>query len=194
MNHPAEETSLDRGLETKRDKQPDIRGTGSVQSVGVEEVIRSIRQVARAVGLFGRELWSNWGISPSQLAALEIVAAHESMSAGELADQMRVSPATVTRIVGSLEQKELVERSRGARDRRRVMISITPRGATLIDDVPRSLQALLERRLAILPDTRRSAVLQGLKDLVVLLGAEDVDASPILSVETHLDADHPTDG
>lgn len=154
-----------------------------------EEIVRSVRQIVRTVGLHSRSLLSEWGITTSQLGALRETARSGPLSSGALAREVGVSQATVTRLVDRLETRGLVERVRDPDDRRRVMISVTPGGRALLKRVPPPLHATLTRRLESLPDEEQRDLLESVRKLSALVGAEDVDAAPILAPEPELDAE-----
>ncbi len=56
----------------------------------------------------------------------------------DLADATHQSAASLTGVVDRLLEKQLVERTRHPRDRRQVMVVVTPRGNTLIAEIKRA--------------------------------------------------------
>ncbi|HEY7719568.1 MAG TPA: MarR family transcriptional regulator, partial [Pedococcus sp.] len=56
---------------------------------------------------------------------------------GELADIERVSPPSMTRTVGALVERGLVERTDDPSDRRQVILSLTPEGRRLMKEIRR---------------------------------------------------------
>src|SRR3954462_7167220 len=61
---------------------------------------------------------SDAGLSPSQLSALATIERHGTLTLGALADQERVAPPSITKVVAKLEAAGLVERKLDERDRR----------------------------------------------------------------------------
>ena len=73
------------------------------------------------------------GVTPSQLSALSTLYVRGPLALGVLADAERVRPPTMTRVVASLEEAELIERERDESDRRCVRLKLTRLGRTFVD-------------------------------------------------------------
>ncbi|WP_119730248.1 MarR family winged helix-turn-helix transcriptional regulator [Thermomonospora amylolytica] len=88
-------------------------------------------------------------VPPSQLRALEIVAAHPGISMRELADDLQAMPSSASRLCDRLEAAGLLTRVPVRTDRRQVSLRLTPAGDRLIRDLNRQrrrdLDAVLER-------------------------------------------------
>jgi DNA-binding MarR family transcriptional regulator len=80
---------------------------------------------------FQRHLASK-GIRTSVWRLLATLAGTNGLTVGELADEMLLQQPTVTKIVDRMEGDGLVARQSSANDRRQVIVSLTPRGRTLI--------------------------------------------------------------
>lgn len=73
------------------------------------------------------------GITPTRLAALSALAkAPGGLRAGDLAEQMGVSPASMTRLAELLREAGWVERSRDHADGRAVRLMLSPAGLTTL--------------------------------------------------------------
>jgi DNA-binding MarR family transcriptional regulator len=99
--------------------------------------------------------------SETQLAALSALEAHEAMTPGELAEQEKVQPPSMTRVIAVLEERDLVLRSPHPADRRQVILTVTGEGRAVVQRVRRRKGAWLARRLAELTEeqaTLRAAV------------------------------------
>jgi DNA-binding MarR family transcriptional regulator len=98
--------------------------------------------------LRGRESHQNDKLSFAQYSLLFGLAAEPQLSASQLASVADLAPATVTEMLGHLEADGLVERVRSDRDKRVVLVSLTPRGRTLVSqrraDWERRWQAALD--------------------------------------------------
>ena len=68
------------------------------------------------------------GLTNVQVRALFLLGAHEESTAGEIAEQARLSPGAVSGMLDELEQQGIVSRVRCADDRRRVLVSLTDAG------------------------------------------------------------------
>jgi DNA-binding MarR family transcriptional regulator len=67
-------------------------------------------------------------VSFAHYPVLRALAREGELSAGQLAAEAGLTPATVTQMVDTLSAAGLVERSRSERDRRVVTIGLTPEG------------------------------------------------------------------
>jgi DNA-binding MarR family transcriptional regulator len=95
------------------------------------------------------------GLSPSLLSALAMVHVHGPLTLGHLAEMEGVSPPTVTKVVGRLEQERLVERVIDPTDRRVCRVRTTDAGDALLAASRSRKNAWLAAGLAGLDDTRR---------------------------------------
>lgn len=80
------------------------------------------------------------------------------MSAGELAAFEKVQPPSMTKILATLEARELVRREVHPSDRRQAIIALTPQGESLLDSERRSRDAWLSQRLAVLTPEERQVL------------------------------------
>lgn len=71
---------------------------------------------------------SDEGLTPSQASTLALVAARGPLPVSEIAHADSLNPTMVSRIVGALEAKGLVERIRSADDRRSFTVAATAEG------------------------------------------------------------------
>ena len=95
----------------------------------------------------------------SQLAALATLDRHGPMSPGELAAHEKISPPSMTRLLGVLESGGLVVRTAHPTDRRQVMLEVSPAGQDLLKEDRRRRDVWLAQRLTDL-DPDELAVLQ----------------------------------
>ncbi|HEX5365584.1 MAG TPA: MarR family transcriptional regulator [Acidimicrobiales bacterium] len=112
------------------------------------------------------------GLSPSQLSALTSVERHGPMTLGDLAGWERVSPPTITNVVGKLEERGLVQRVHDAADRRVTRVSVTSAGTALLAEVRQRKDVWLAGRLAAL-DADQRARLEAALDVLDALTARE---------------------
>lgn len=149
-------------------------------------IVRSLRRIIRAVGLYSKELLRRRNLTTSQLATLRQLARRGALSAGDLARGISVSQATITGIVDRLESRGLVTRVRDMEDRRRVVIDLTEGGREVVATSPPPLHERFVLRLAELPTEEREEIARVLDRIVEMMEVEDVEASPVLATETTL--------
>ena len=94
-------------------------------------------------------------LTPSKLRALELLAEHDGLRVGELADRVGVDDTTATRLVDRLEELGLAERHGEDSDRRATLVELTDEGSQLISGVAAQRQRFFADILATLePDER----------------------------------------
>lgn len=100
------------------------------------------------------------------------------LSASELAGLAEVSPATATQMLDGLAAGGLVERLRSDRDRRLVLVSLTPTGAALVAARRAHYEALWAQAFAGFSDEElatATAVLDRTREIFDALAAESGD-------------------
>ena len=107
-------------------------------------------------------------VTPTLLVALATIERHGPMTAGELATHERVRKPTVTRLVGSLLERGLIERTPDPLDGRVTWVQLSREGRRFLQRVRHRKDAYLSQRLRRLsPDEldtleRASALLERL--------------------------------
>lgn len=66
--------------------------------------------LARKVEKLAVESWKKIGLAPSHAYLLKLVIEEPGMQAGALAEQLQLTPSTITRLIEKLEEKKLVTR------------------------------------------------------------------------------------
>lgn len=66
--------------------------------------------LARKVEKLAVESWKKIGLAPSHAYLLKLVIEEPGMQAGVLAEQLQLTPSTITRLIEKLEEKKLVTR------------------------------------------------------------------------------------
>jgi DNA-binding MarR family transcriptional regulator len=90
---------------------------------------------------------SSGGLTPSQLSALTAVHLRGPLTLGELADQERVAPPSITKVVAKLEADGLLAREVDPSDRRVSRVSTTKAAVALIEENRRRRTAWLTTRI-----------------------------------------------
>lgn len=103
-------------------------------------------------------------ISLTQLSALATLARDGEMTPGALAAKERVQPPSMTRVIASLSDMELVERNPHPTDGRQIIVSLSDAGRALIADETSAREAWMTEQLSGLTDDQ----------LVVLTSAVDI--------------------
>jgi DNA-binding MarR family transcriptional regulator len=97
-------------------------------------------------------------MSDAQFAVLAALWVHGPHTLGDLADRERVSAPSMNRTVNCLQDSGYVARSADETDGRKVVISLTDVGRTVVDETARRRDAWVEAALADLTAAERDAL------------------------------------
>src|SRR3954471_4618167 len=92
----------------------------------IDSVIRSLRRVNLQGSFFGQTVAIRFGLSESDVEALELLLDTGAATAGRLSELMGLSTGAVTRVIDRLEQAGYVRRVPDSSDRRRVVVQLVP--------------------------------------------------------------------
>lgn len=98
-------------------------------------VEKDLRHIAAIIKQKGREILSNYTITPPQFIALQWLDELGDMTIGELSNKMYLAFSTTTDLVDRMEQNDLVVRERDTRDRRVVRVHLLEKGEQIITEV-----------------------------------------------------------
>jgi DNA-binding MarR family transcriptional regulator len=134
----------------------DRRGTQSA-AVDLADAVLTASRVLVAVA--ARSLAEEVSVSLPQYRALVVLASRGSQRPVDLAQALSVDPSTVTRMCDRLEGKALITRRRDERDRRTVVLDLSPVGRRLVDRVTlRRRQEIGQILTAVNPNERANLV------------------------------------
>jgi len=162
---------------------------GSLENIEIaDEILRSIRRIIRAISLQSRRLSKATGLTLPQIAVLRAIdtAPESELSVAGISRHVQLSSPTVSGILDRLERAGLVRRERGSTDRRKVWLHLTELGRQKLADTPAPLQDRFVSQLSELPAERQRELLAALTQVVELMDAEKIDASPFLIDEGEL--------
>lgn len=146
-----------------------------------EEVLVAIRRITRAIDLQSRRLVQSHGLTGPQALILKEVGRGRPLTAGELANNVSLSQATITDIVKRLEGRGLLIREKAQEDKRRINIQLTDEGQALVAKSLPLLQEQFEKRYLELKDWEQNQLLSSIQRLAELMDAENIDAAPVLA-------------
>lgn len=114
------------------------------------EKLCKIRDIQRAVNQFEGDFVRRHNICLNEGMALCSLAKSEKLSSGELGELLGVTSSNISKVIVSLEKKELIQRVMGTKDRRQMFFLLTDRGKQLLEsikctetDIPKLLKCLL---------------------------------------------------
>ena len=113
----------------------------------VANIEKDLRYISGIIKQKGREILSNYKITPPQFVALQWLFEEGDMTIGDLSNKMFLAFSTTTDLVDRMEKNNLVLRSRDPHDRRVVRIHLLDEGGRIIDEVIKKRQVYLEEVL-----------------------------------------------
>jgi DNA-binding MarR family transcriptional regulator len=131
----------------------------------IEQTIRLYGRTLALVDPSRLEAWVGLGLTMTQLGVLFLLRQEAGMPAGLLAERLRVTPSTLTRMVDRLVRLNLVRRQEDSDDRRLVRHYLTPEGAQSVEEMARTARAYLTEILKQLPREKLERLVEALEDL-----------------------------
>lgn len=98
----------------------------------VLEFLRVLWSLNHALETTSSDMQRRFGVTAQQRMVLRIVGVLGPSPAGRLSRVLHVHPGTLSATLARLERRGLVQRTRGATDARRVVVSLTEAGAALL--------------------------------------------------------------
>ncbi|WP_371195639.1 MarR family winged helix-turn-helix transcriptional regulator [Glaciecola sp. SC05] len=147
-----------------------------------EELLIALRRVIRAIDLRSRQLNKEAGLTGPQLLVMQNIGKAPGVMVRQIAENINLSPATVTSILDRLELKELVDRVRSTEDKRRVGVFLTAHGQEMLARAPLPFQEHFINRFSQLAQWEQSQMVATMQRIASMMDAEHIDASPVLEV------------
>ena len=150
-----------------------------------EELLLALRKVIRAIDLHSKQLNKYSGLTAPQLLILREIVARDGITASEVAQNITLSPATVSNVIERMEHRGLIYRRRSNTDKRRVLMYITEQGQSLLAQAPQPLQEDFIERFQALDEWEQSLLLSSMQRIATMMDAERLDAAPVLEVGSY---------
>jgi MarR family transcriptional regulator, organic hydroperoxide resistance regulator len=113
----------------------------------IATIEKDMRYISGIIKQKGREILSNYTMTPPQFVALQWLFEEGDMTIGELSNKMFLAFSTTTDLVDRMEKNQLVQRVKDPNDRRVVRIHMLEEGKRLIDEVIKKRQGYLQEVL-----------------------------------------------
>lgn len=147
-----------------------------------EELLVALRRVIRAVDLRSKQLSKHVGLTGPQLLVMQNIQEKPGIMVREIAENINLSPATITNILDRLEGRDLATRIRSTQDKRKVGVFLTEKGKVAVVNAPRPLQEHFVERFSQLKEWEQSQMVATVQRIASMMDAEDIDASPFLEL------------
>ncbi|WP_413363002.1 MarR family winged helix-turn-helix transcriptional regulator [Lysinibacillus sp. 3P01SB] len=135
----------------------------------VASLEKELRYISHLIKQKGREILSNYTITPPQFVALQWLHESGDMTIGDLSNKMYLAFSTTTDLVDRMEKSELVQRVRDEQDRRVVRIHLLAEGERIIQEVIEKRQDYLRELLDNFETDEARDLLQLLQKLHLLM-------------------------
>nr|WP_221410764.1 MarR family transcriptional regulator [Ornithobacterium rhinotracheale] len=110
-----------------------------------------VRNIYRAIAVFESEFHEKYGLSLNEGMLLCLLDNHASLTSGEVAEQLSLTPSNTSKVIRSVEDKKFIQRIIGKEDKRQMNLSITTKGKKQIEslknqclELPQDLQSLVD--------------------------------------------------
>lgn len=130
----------------------------------IDELVTALLTASRAlVGVSARSLSGMDGtVTVTQFRTLVVLQAHGSTPLNVLARRLGVNSSTALRTVDRMIAAGLAQRRANESDRREVVIGLTDRGHSLVDEVTEVRRRAIEDIVRKMPPTRRRQLVEAL--------------------------------
>lgn len=126
-------------------------------------LVRRLHQIH--VALFAEEC-AAFDVTPVQYTVLTVVAQHSGIDQSQISEAASIDRATLANVVARLEAARLVRRALDRRDRRKKIISLTPKARTLLARMREPVFRAHARTVAALPPRDQAVFMNMLTRLV----------------------------
>ncbi|QTD54563.1 MarR family winged helix-turn-helix transcriptional regulator [Parasphingorhabdus cellanae] len=145
-------------------------------------VLTSLRQIIRAIDVQSKKLARETGLTTPQHVVLKAVDELGEVTTRQISGHVSLSQPTVTLMFDNLEKRGLVERYRSTTDKRIVHSRLTEQGQAALDAAPPLLQDHFLDQFGDLSKDHRDHILSALTEVARMMGADELDASPVLTI------------
>ena len=122
-----------------------------------------------------KKYFSNYGITVTQLAVVNILAKRETVKLNELSEELKITPTAVSLIIDRLEALEVVERVRSKVDKRVVYAKLCDKFKAAHGNLDNNVNSFLALLLRTKNEGEIQKILDGLEILKNLLeSSEDI--------------------
>lgn len=142
----------------------------------VDRHVAEIEELLRTVGTIlkkrGRDILSNFEITPPQFDALLVLREYGELTMGELCNKMFLACSTATDLIDRMERNGLIERVRDTADRRVIRLKVLPKGSSVIDEVLEARRGYLATVLSEIDVADKERLIQSLEQINFLMTRE----------------------
>ncbi|MFP4456336.1 MAG: MarR family winged helix-turn-helix transcriptional regulator [Clostridia bacterium] len=112
-----------------------MESKNTITHAQVEELEFLLRKISAIIKRRGRDILTDFKITPPQFNALLVLRKNGDMTIGELGEAMYLACSTATDLIDRMERNGLVERARDTNDRRVIRIHVLDKGEEVLEHV-----------------------------------------------------------
>jgi MarR family transcriptional regulator, organic hydroperoxide resistance regulator len=150
----------------------------------VLEFMRLIWGISHGLQATSKKMEAELGITGPQRLVVRIVGRCPGLAAGDLAAILRLHPSTLTGVLRRLEDRGVMERHPGERDRRQARLYLTAAGRSIDRRHAGTVEAAVRRTLSDLDSKKIDATTEVLHALETALGGSHHSETRALRSET----------
>ncbi|MHA6298238.1 MarR family winged helix-turn-helix transcriptional regulator [Devosia sp. CAU 1758] len=131
------------------------------------------------------------GLTPSQLIFMQLLDGEIEQTAGYVAGRMGITQATTTALLQRLESAGMIQRRRGEKDRRQVLLSLTEAGRKVLTIAPDGVHAQFYQQFSALKDWEQTMMVSALERVADMLSQDNFEAAAVIDHVAELAGDVP---
>jgi len=149
--------------------------TTATQQELIQECMQNLRRIVRALEDYSQSVEKRFDLTGPQLWALWELGRNSPCALKNLAERMKLDSSTVVGVVDRLVLKGLVLRNPDAEDRRRISLTVTPKGEEILTAAPHPAQGHLLAGLETMERGKVESLHEALKTLASVLEVDHLD-------------------
>jgi DNA-binding MarR family transcriptional regulator len=144
------------------------------ESLGeVLEFMRLVWAMHHGLQATSKRMAVQLGVTGPQRLVVRLVGRRPGISAGELADLLRVHPSTLTGVLRRLEERTFIARKADPEDRRRAVLNLTAAGKAIDQTRGGTVESAVRRVIEKTPESDLEATRRVLLALAHELGGDE---------------------
>jgi DNA-binding MarR family transcriptional regulator len=144
------------------------------ESLGeVLEFMRLVWAMHHGLQATSKRMAVQLGVTGPQRLVVRLVGRRPGISAGELADLLRVHPSTLTGVLRRLEERAFIARKADPEDRRRAVLNLTASGKAIDQTRGGTVESAVRRVIEKTPESDLEATRRVLTALAHELGGDE---------------------
>lgn len=151
---------------------PKTASTSNLPLGAALDFLQCLWRLDRALERLSHSMEKRFGVTAQQRLMLRCIGKYPGMTLGRLASLLHVDPGTASAAVKRLEDKQLVERRRDPRDKRRLQLGLTSHGRQLDTPSVYTVEHAVEQWLQTAPVSATATTTKHLTTLIELLEGE----------------------